>query len=88
MQARGTLTIPPALRRRYGLDRPGAQVEIIGAGDGLILRPRFAVGSPQEWFWDFDWQEGEREVERQRADGKGTVYESGEEFVQALETDG
>ncbi len=88
IQAGGTLAIPLALRRRYGLDRPGAQVEIIDAGDGLIVRPKVAVDSSQAWFWGPDWQEGEREAERQRADGEGTVYGSGEEFVEALESEG
>jgi bifunctional DNA-binding transcriptional regulator/antitoxin component of YhaV-PrlF toxin-antitoxin module len=40
LQARGTLAIPPAVRRRLGLDRPGAQVEMVEREDGVLeLRP-------------------------------------------------
>jgi AbrB family looped-hinge helix DNA binding protein len=40
LQTRGTIAIPPAIRRRLGLDRPGAQVEMVEREDGVIeLRP-------------------------------------------------
>ena len=88
IQTRGTISIPPALRRRYGLDEPGAQMEIIDAGDHIVLRPKRAVDSSQAWFWNQDWQAGERDAEVQRRGGEGTVYESGEELLDALESEG
>jgi len=40
LQSRGTIAIPPAVRRRFGLDRPGAQVELVEREDGVLeLRP-------------------------------------------------
>jgi AbrB family looped-hinge helix DNA binding protein len=40
LQSRGTIAIPPAVRRRLGLDRPGAQVEMVEREDGVLeLRP-------------------------------------------------
>jgi len=40
VQSRGTIAIPPEVRRRFGLDRPGAQVELVEREDGVIeLRP-------------------------------------------------
>lgn len=40
LQSRGTIAIPPAVRRRLGLDRPGAQVELVERDDGVLeLRP-------------------------------------------------
>jgi bifunctional DNA-binding transcriptional regulator/antitoxin component of YhaV-PrlF toxin-antitoxin module len=88
IQTRGTISIPPALRRRYGLDEPGAQMEIIDAGDHIVLRPKLAVDSSQAWFWSADWQAGERDAEAQRRGGEGTVHESGEELLGALESKG
>ena len=88
VQARGTISIPSALRRRYGLDDPGAQVEIIDAGDHIVLRPKVAVDSSQAWFWSADWQAGEIDAEAQRRRGDGTVYESGEDMLGALESEG
>lgn len=44
LQARGTIAIPPAVRRRLGLDRPGAQLELIERDDGVLeLRPHVPV---------------------------------------------
>lgn len=44
IQSRGTLALPPDLRRRHGLDEPGAQVEVVEREDGVIeLRPFVAV---------------------------------------------
>jgi len=41
VQGRGTIALPPELRRKYGLDRPGAQVEVVEREDGVIeLHPR------------------------------------------------
>lgn len=88
MQARGTVSIPAELRRRYGLDEPGAQVEVIDADGEIILRPKAAVDAAQSWFWDKRWQAGEIEAEAQRVRGDGTVHESGEEFLEALDSDG
>ncbi|MDA7566044.1 AbrB/MazE/SpoVT family DNA-binding domain-containing protein [Pontimonas sp.] len=88
IQTRGTISLPPALRRRYGLDEPGAQMEIIDAGDHIVLRPKLAVDSSQSWFWNKDWQAGEIEAEAQRRGGEGTVHESGAELLDALESEG
>lgn len=84
IQARGTISIPTAIRRRYGLDEPGAQVEIIDADGQIILRPTVAVDASQAWFWREDWQAGEREAEQQRVSGQGVVHETGEEFLESL----
>jgi antitoxin MazE len=84
IQARGTVSLPVALRRRYGLDEPGAQVEIIDADGEIILRPKIAVDVSQAWFWSEDWQAGESEANKQHEGGKGRLVESGEEFLDSL----
>jgi hypothetical protein len=52
MQARGVLALPPEVRRRWHLDRPGAQV-----------RPHLPVPVTQDWFWAPDWQRRESEAD-------------------------
>ena len=84
IQARGTVSLPVALRRRYGLDEPGAQVEIIDADGEIILRPKFPVDVSQAWFWSEDWQPGEIEASQQLESGEGKVFVSGEEFLDSL----
>jgi bifunctional DNA-binding transcriptional regulator/antitoxin component of YhaV-PrlF toxin-antitoxin module len=44
IQSRGVIALPPAMRRRLGLDRPGAQVELVERDDGVLeLRPHLPV---------------------------------------------
>ena len=44
VQARGVVVLPPALRRRCALDRPGAQVEVTEGEHGILeVRPMVAV---------------------------------------------
>jgi bifunctional DNA-binding transcriptional regulator/antitoxin component of YhaV-PrlF toxin-antitoxin module len=38
----------------------------------------------QRWWWTEEWQEGEREVERDIKAGRGEVFETPEEFLKSL----
>lgn len=86
IQSRGTVSLPAAIRRRYRLDEPGAQVEVIDADGEIILRPKVALDATQAWFWDPDWQAGEKEAEAERNRGEGTDHASGEEFLESLDS--
>jgi AbrB family looped-hinge helix DNA binding protein len=88
IQSRGTVSLPAAIRRRYRLDEPGAQVEVIDADGEIILRPKVALDAAQAWFWDPTWQAGEKEAEGQRNRGEGADYASGEEFLESLDATG
>jgi AbrB family looped-hinge helix DNA binding protein len=39
MTAKGQITIPQELRERFGLG-PGAEVEVVAAEDGALVRPK------------------------------------------------
>jgi len=92
VQSRGTIALPAALRRRYHLDEPGAQVELIEREDGVVeLRPALPVDAEQRWFWSKRWQAMEREADEDIAEGRVEVFESADAFLEALEhavTDG
>ena len=61
--SRGSITLPADVRRRYHLDEPGAQVEVIGRPDGVIeLHPVLPHRADQAWFWTERWQAMERDV--------------------------
>jgi bifunctional DNA-binding transcriptional regulator/antitoxin component of YhaV-PrlF toxin-antitoxin module len=86
LQGRGLIALPADLRRRAGLDQPGAQVEIVERPDGVIeLHPTIAVPADQAWFWTDRWQAMEREVDEQIARGEGTVHDSIEEMLAYLD---
>ncbi len=86
VQSRGTVALPPDLRRKYGLDRPGAQVEITEREDGVLeVRPLVAVPVTQAWFWTEDWQNREREVDAHLARGEVTVHADVDAFLGHLD---
>lgn len=85
VSGRGLVSLPSPLRKRLGLDRPGAQLEVTERSDGVIeLRPMRAVPEAEAWFWDERWQEGEREVDRLIAAGRVIVSEGPEDFLASL----
>lgn len=85
VQARGTISLPPALRKKYRLDQAGAQVEITEREDGVLeLRSVLPVPATESWFWDERWNSGEREVDEHVRRGEITVSESVEDFTAHL----
>jgi hypothetical protein len=62
-----------------------------GAVDGAaILLEEITDGRidpEQAWFWTREWQAKEREADADIAKGRGTAFESDDEFLGALEAD-
>lgn len=86
VQGRGLVTLPAGIRRRLGLDRPGAQLEVVEREDGVIeLRPTIAVPADQAWFWTDRWQRMEQEVDAHVAAGEVTRHDSAEELIAELD---
>lgn len=87
VQARGVIALPPELRRRYQLDEPGAQLEIIERGDGVLeLHPVLPIPADQAWFWTERWQAMEREADEDIAAGRYRQFDSSEEFLSYLDS--
>ena len=87
IQSRGVLALPRDLRARHGLDKPGAQVEVVEREDGVIeLHPHVAVPADQAWFWTPEWQAKEREADADIAAGRSEEFASGDAFLDALDS--
>lgn len=84
VRKKGTITIPADIRRAARLAE-GDAVEVELTADGILLRPKKLIDATQAWFWEPAWQAGEREAEREYAAGAGERFESGEDFLGALE---
>ena len=78
------MTIPAEIRRAARLVE-GDVVEVEMTADGILLRPKKLIDATQAWFWEPAWQAGEREADAAAAAGKSERFESGEEFLAALE---
>jgi antitoxin MazE len=86
VQRRGLLALPKDVRARSGLDRPGAQVEVVERGDGVIeLHPHVAVPAEQAWFWTERWHGMERQVDDHVERGEITTFDSSADFLSAIE---
>jgi bifunctional DNA-binding transcriptional regulator/antitoxin component of YhaV-PrlF toxin-antitoxin module len=85
VQSRGTIALPPDLRRRMHLDEPGAQVRIVEREDGVVeLQPVLPVPADQRWFWTEQWQRREREVNEHVAAGHVAVHDDGDGLLAHL----
>ncbi len=86
VQRRGTIALPPELRRRHHLDRPGAQVRLVERDDGVIeLHPVVGIPASQAWFWSDRWQAMEREADADVVAGRTATVEGPEEFLVELD---
>lgn len=82
VQSRGVVALPAGLRRRLGLDEPGAQLEITERDDGVLeMRAAVPVPADQKWFWTKRWQERELEVDEHAAAGRVTVHDDGDALL-------
>jgi AbrB family looped-hinge helix DNA binding protein len=86
VQSRGVVAIPAAVRRHFGLDQPGAQVEVIEREGEIVLRPHVAVPADQAWFWTERWQQMEHEVDKAIAGGHVAAVGGVEELLADLDS--
>lgn len=83
--SRGSITLPPEVRKRHHLDEPGAQVEIVEREDGVIeLYPHLPHRVDQAWFWTKDWQAMERKAEEDIASGRVQTFDGTDQFLDDL----
>jgi AbrB family looped-hinge helix DNA binding protein len=82
---RGNVTLPADIRRQYGLDKPGVQVEVIARSGVIELRPHVAVPADQAWYWNQSWQKGELAVDKHVAAGRVKVVENVDDFLDAMD---
>ena len=56
-------------------------------GTALLLRgvARRDIDPDQAWFWTRDWQEGEREADKDLSEGRFTRFEGDAAFLEHLE---
>lgn len=87
VQSRGTIALPPDLRRRLHLDHPDAQVRLIEREDGRVeLVPVVAIPADQVWFWTDRWQAMELVADADIAAGRVTAVDGVEELLSVLDS--
>ncbi|MDP9074495.1 MAG: AbrB/MazE/SpoVT family DNA-binding domain-containing protein [Actinomycetota bacterium] len=84
LRAKGQLTLPEEIRRAAQLE-VGDELEAELTDGGVLLRSQKPVDLSQAWYWTPDWQAGEREADAQHGARGGETFDSGEEFLAALQ---
>jgi hypothetical protein len=82
---RGNLTLPADIRRQYGLDKPGVQIEVVTREGVIELHPHVAVPADQAWYWNRSWQKGELAVDEHVAAGRIKVAGNVDDFLAATD---
>lgn len=83
LRSRGQVTIPSPVREAARLAE-GDFVEFELTEKGILLRPLKTVDATQAWFWEQDWQAGEREASADIAAGRTKQYRTSAEFLSSL----
>ena len=61
--SKGRRVALPKIVEKVGLN-DGTHVSVEIKDDIVILRPIVAIPKSQAWFWEEEWQKGEKEAER------------------------
>ena len=84
VRGKGQITIPSEIRKAARLEE-GDPVEVELVEGGILLRPMKVIDATQAWFWQPEWQAGEREAAADLAAGRGRVFESSEAMLDSLD---
>ncbi len=84
LRARGQLTVPTAIRDALHA-REGDYLEFTVTEHGEVtVRATRRIAADQAWFWTPEWQAGEAAASADLAAGRTAIYDSAEDFIDAL----
>ena len=83
LKTKSQVTIPKQIVRKLNL-KPGDKLEFSLDDDRIIIKPVAIVDRSQAWFYTPEWQEGEKEVDRQIREGKIHSAEDLDELYKKL----
>jgi AbrB family looped-hinge helix DNA binding protein len=80
----GQVTLPAAIRREANVEE-GDILTVHLEADRIVLIPKKLIDKSQAYFWTVDWQEAEKEAERDLAEGRVESYETVDDLIAGLE---
>ena len=83
LKTKSQVTIPKQIVRKLNL-KPGDKLEFSLDNDKIIIKPVAIIDRSQAWFYTPEWQEGEKEVDRQIREGKIHSAEGLDELYKKL----
>src|SRR5262249_5080396 len=83
VRGKGQITIPTPVRRLAHI-KEGDLLEFEITDEGVIMRPLKIVSASQAWFWEREWQEGEKEASADIKAKRTTRHKTGAELISSL----
>jgi AbrB family looped-hinge helix DNA binding protein len=85
VRGKSQLTLPAEVRAALHV-REGDEVEFTVTESGeVLLRGYTTVPADQQWFWDEQWQAGEREASEEIAAGATSTFDDVDDMFDALD---
>jgi antitoxin MazE len=79
----GQITLPAEIRKKLGIEE-GDLIEIEVKDEQAVLIPKKLVDKNQSYFWTKEWQEAEREADKDIKAGRIKVFQSVDELIKDL----
>ena len=80
----GQITLPASVRKELGIQE-GDLIEIEIVDERAVLMPKKLIDKSQSYFWTNQWQEGEKEADRDIKAGRVKTFNSVEELFKDLD---
>lgn len=82
----GQVTLPASVRREAHVEE-GDLLSVRLEGENIVLTPKKLIEKSQAYFWTEEWQQAEREAERDISEGRVTAFETVDDLIAALDQD-
>lgn len=80
---RGLVTLPQQIREQLKVHSGDHLLATVEDGR-IVLIPATLIPKEQAWFWEPEWQAGEREADAEILAGLGDVYMDDQSFLDSL----
>jgi AbrB family looped-hinge helix DNA binding protein len=85
VRRKSQVTLPASVRKKLGIEE-GDYMDVQVRGGEVVMRPKKLIDKDQAYFWTERWQQGEREVEADKAAGRVYHFDNVEEAIVFLDT--
>lgn len=84
LRSRGQITLPREVREALHVEEGDDVAFVVDEAGQVTMRGLKSIPAEQAWFWTDAWQAGEREASEQVARGEGTLFGTGDAFLESL----
>lgn len=84
LREKSQITIPKELIRKLNL-KAGDSIDIDVEDNKIILKPVVVIPKDQAWFWSKEWQQNEKQADKDIKNGKTKKFNSAQELFDDLD---